>query len=179
MSKDLIIFTVGHSTRTAEEFIGLLAAHGVTLLGDVRTVPRSRTNPQFNKDTLPATLAGAGIDYVHLPELGGLRKTSPESINGGWRNVSFRGYADYMQTPPFAEGIDRLMALGAKDQVAIMCAEAVRWRCHRSLVGDALTVRGVQVEEISSKSKRQPHRMTPFAVVNGTSLTYPEPPALD
>lgn len=172
-SKPPVIFTVGHSTKTAEEFISLLQAHAVTLLLDIRTVPRSRTNPQFNKDALPQTLAQAGIRYQHVPELGGLRKPNKDSINLGWRNLSFRGYADYMQTPQFSHAIDHLLSLAEDHQVALMCAEAVPWRCHRSLVSDALTVRGIPVEELSSIKKRQPHKLTRFAAVSGSKLTYP------
>ena len=168
-------FTVGHSTRTIEEFVALLSGNGVSLLVDVRTVPRSRTNPQFNKDVLPKALKSAGIAYLHVPELGGLRKPRKDSPNGGWRNLSFRGYADHMQSEEFARAIDQLLArIEEGKQLALMCAEAVPWRCHRSLIGDALTVREVQVEELVSPTKRQPHRMTPFAKVRGTKITYPE-----
>lgn len=174
LDRTVVVFTVGHSTRSAEEFIALLQAHGVTLLLDIRTVPRSRTNPQFNKDTLPQTLENVGIGYAHLPELGGLRKTRKDSLNLGWRNLSFRGYADYMQTPEFSDAVERVIALAREKQVALMCAEAVPWRCHRSLVADALMVRGVPVDELSSTKKRQPHKLKPFAAVSGTKLTYPE-----
>jgi len=166
------IFTVGHSTRPAEEFVAMLAAHGVKLLADVRTVPRSRHNPQFNRDTLPETLKRAGIDYVHLPELGGLRKPRVDSTNLGWRNLSFRGYADYMETPAFEAGLDRLIHEANGRPAAVMCAEAVPWRCHRSLIGDALAARGYDVFEIASATKAQPHRMTPFALVRDGRVTY-------
>lgn len=129
------IFTVGHSTRAIEEFVELLRANGVELLIDIRTVPRSRRNPQFNREALPEPLARAEIGYLHMPELGGLRHPRPDSRNGAWRNDSFRGYADYMQTPEFAAAIEKLIELGSGKQAAIMCAEAVPWRCHRSLVG--------------------------------------------
>ncbi len=169
------ILTVGHSTREAADFVALLQAHGVTLLADIRTVPRSRHNPQFNRDALPATLAAAGIEYRHLPGLGGLRKPRPpaESPNGAWRNDSFRGFADYMQTPEFAAALDELVALAQGARVAIMCAEAVPFRCHRSLVADALTARGLEVDHISSARKAAPHRVTPFARLEGTRVTYP------
>jgi uncharacterized protein (DUF488 family) len=167
------IYTVGHSTRPQAEFIALLGAHGVRLLGDVRTMPRSRHNPQFNSDALAASLGEAGIGYVHLPALGGLRHTTPASVNLGWRNKSFRGYADYMQTAPFAKAIDELIALGSSAPTAIMCAEAVPWRCHRSLIADALVVRGIEAPEIVSAERTTPHALTSFARVNGIALTYP------
>jgi uncharacterized protein (DUF488 family) len=167
------VFTIGHSTRAIDEFLRVLRAHGVALVADVRTVPRSRHNPQFNRETLPASLAEAGIGYVHLAALGGLRKPLPDSINAAWKNASFRGYADYMQTPEFAAGLEHLLELARERPTAVMCAEAVPWRCHRSLIGDALTARGVTVEDILSESKRSPHRMTPFARVDGERVTYP------
>ena len=160
-----------------EEFIHLLQAHAVSRVADVRTVPRSRHNPQFNRETLPASLGEAGIGYVHMAELGGLRHASPDSINLGWRNASFRSYADYMQTPAFRTALDQLIQWAKKDRIAIMCAEAVPWRCHRSLIGDALLVRKIQVEDIMSATRRQAHSLTPFAKVRGTRITYPaEPP---
>lgn len=168
-----LVLTVGHSTRPIDEFVSLLSAHQVTRLVDIRTVPRSRTNPQFNKDALPQSLREANISYVHVPGLGGLRKPAKDSPNAGWRNLSFRGYADYMQTPEFDRAINMLMEWREQDRLALMCAEAVPWRCHRSLVADALAIRGVLVEEIASKTKRQVHRMTPFARVQGTSILYP------
>jgi uncharacterized protein (DUF488 family) len=167
------IFTAGHSTRSAEEFVALLKAHRIERLVDVRTVPRSRHNPQFNRDTLPETLRQADIDYLHLPELGGLRKPRADSTNAGWRNLSFRGYADYMETPEFEKGLARLIDVAKTRRAAIMCAEAVPWRCHRSLIGDALAARGVEVFELSSLTQAQPHRLTPFARVEGTRVTYP------
>ena len=167
------IFTIGHSTRAIEEFIELLQAHGVEQLIDIRTVPRSRRNPQFNREALPETLAAAGIDYLHMPSLGGLRHARPDSPNTAWQNASFRGYADYMQTPEFAAAIETLIQLGGDKQTAIMCAEAVPWRCHRSLVGDALTARGIPVEDIMSATRRQAHKLTAFARVEGTRVWYP------
>ena len=167
------VLTVGHSTRPIEEFLDLLRAHGVQLLADIRTVPRSRRNPQFNTDALSEALRPAGVEYVHLAGLGGLRKPRPDSPNGGWKNDSFRGYADYMQTVEFEDNLQRLVQLAAERQVAMMCAEAVPWRCHRSLVADALAARAVEVEHIMSTTRRQPHKVTPFARVEGERVTYP------
>jgi len=169
----LTVYTIGHSTRPTAEFVALLDAHGVRKLVDVRTIPRSRHNPQFNTDALAATLAAAGIGYVHMPSLGGLRRPKPDSINAGWRNVSFRGYADYMQTSAFAAAIDELIGIASSQPTAIMCAEAVPWRCHRSLVADALLVRGVRAVEIVSATRTTPHALTSFARVAGTEITYP------
>ncbi len=168
-----LVLTIGHSTRPIEDFVHLLDTHGVKRLVDVRTVPRSRHNPQFNKDSLPKSLRGAGIAYTHMPGLGGLRHPRKDSTNLGWRNAGFRGFADYMQTPEFQQALEKLIAKAEKERVAIMCAEAVPWRCHRSLIADALLVRGVRVEEISSLTRTQPHRLTPFAHVFGTEVTYP------
>lgn len=168
-----LILTIGHSTRTIEEFITLLQAHDVTRLVDIRTVPRSRRNPQYNRDVLPDLLRPVGIGYVHSAELGGLRRTSAASINTGWRNLSFRGYADHMQTLAFALAIDQLLEWARDDRLVLMCAEAVPWRCHRSLIADALLVRNVRCEDISSPKRRTPHRITRFACVRGTQITYP------
>ena len=167
------IFTIGHSTRSSEEFIALLLGHHVELVVDVRTVPRSRRNPQFNRETLAQSLQAAGIGYEHHAELGGFRRPSPDSINAGWRNASFRGYADYMQTAAFAAAVERLAKRADHARPAVMCAEAVPWRCHRSLIADALVARGISVEEIMSATRRQPHVMTSFAHVEGTTITYP------
>jgi len=167
------VLTVGHSTRPIGEFVALLRGHGVARLVDVRTVPRSRHNPQFNGDALAGSLAAAAIGYSHAPALGGLRSPRPGSVNGGWRNRSFQGYADYMQTAPFAEAVTGLIGLAKHDRVAIMCAEAVPWRCHRSLIADALLARGVAACEIVSAKRLQRHRLTPFAVVDGERVTYP------
>ena len=167
------IYAVGHSTRTVEELVELLRAHGVETLADIRTVPRSRTNPQFNRDALPRTLAAAGLRYAHLPRLGGLRRPRPESPNAAWRNTSFRGYADYMLTEDFAQGLEELRLLAGEGPVAVMCAEALRWRCHRSLVADALYARGVQVLHITSRTRAEPHRLTPFAELHGRQVLYP------
>jgi uncharacterized protein (DUF488 family) len=170
------IYAVGHSTRTAEELVELLRAHGVETLADIRTVPRSRTNPQFNRDVLPRTLAAAGLRYAHLPRLGGLRRPRPDSPNGAWRNLSFRGYADYMLTDDFTQGLEELRLLAQEGPVALMCAEALRWRCHRSLVADALYARGVQVLHITSRTHAEPHRLTPFAQLHGRQVLYPAQP---
>ena len=168
-----MVLTVGHSTRPIDDFIALLKAHGVETVVDVRTVPKSRRNPQFGQDALPHSLANAGIGYTHVPALGGLRRARPDSPNAGWRNASFRGYADHMQTPQFAQALAEVMQRAGRERLALMCAEAVPWRCHRSLIADALLVRGVPVEDIASPTRRTPHRLTPFARVRGTALTYP------
>jgi uncharacterized protein (DUF488 family) len=168
-----IVLTIGHSTRTLEEFIGLLQAHGATRVVDVRTVPRSRHNPQFNKASLPRSLKKAGLGYVHTPGLGGLRHARRDSLNMGWRNASFRGYADYMQTPEFEQSLEELIRLANQDRIVLMCAEAVPWRCHRSLIADALLVRGIRTGDIMSPTRRQVHTLTPFAKVRGTTITYP------
>jgi uncharacterized protein (DUF488 family) len=170
-----IVYTVGHSTHPIDEFVQILQAHGIELLADVRTIPKSRHNPQFNKEELQQELQRNGIEYMHLPELGGLRHLTKDSINTGWRNSSFRGYADYMQTEEFKAAIEKLIALAAEKRTAIMCAEAVPWRCHRSLIGDALLVRGLQVNDIMSEKSASPHKLTPWAHVEGVSVTYPEP----
>ena len=168
-----LVMTIGHSTHTLEEFIRLLQAHGATCVVDVRTVPRSRHNPQFNKASLPRSLKKAGLGYVHTPGLGGWRQAKRDSPNGGWRNASFRGYADYMQTPEFAQSLEELIRLANQDRIVLMCAEAVPWRCHRSLIADALLVRGIRTEDIMSATRRQVHTLTPFAEVRGTAITYP------
>jgi uncharacterized protein (DUF488 family) len=167
------MWTVGHSTRSGEELVALLAGHGIVRLVDVRTLPRSRRNPQFNQEALPATLEVAGIAYVHMPGLGGLRSPRPDSTNLAWRNPGFRGYADYMQTPEFATNLAALVELAGRGRAAVMCAEAVPWRCHRSLLADALAVRGVRVEHILSPGLAEPHALTAWAHVEGTTVTYP------
>lgn len=172
---DTLVCTIGHSNRPIEDFIGLLWSNEITLVIDVRTIPRSRHNPQFNLDALPATLAAAGLDYAHMPGLGGLRHVRADSPNGGWHNASFRGYADYMQTADFAENIDRLVALARSQRCVLMCAEAVPWRCHRSMIADALLVRGLRVEDIIAPHGRKPHVLTSFARVEGLNLSYPPP----
>ncbi len=168
------IYTIGHSTRKLEDFEELLEDFGVALLVDIRTVPRSRHVPHFNSGKLARALARKKIAYRHLKLLGGLRKPSKESINLGWRNLSFRGYADYMQSEDFQAGLSELETLARKQKAAIMCAEAVPWRCHRSLVADALSVRGWQVRHILSRANQQIHQLTPFAAVEGESVTYPQ-----
>jgi len=167
------VFTIGHSTRPIDAFINLLTAHGVQRLVDVRTIPQSRHNPQFGREQLSASLERAGIHYTHMPGLGGLRRPRKDSINTGWRNTSFRGYADYMQTREFEESLDRCIDLANEEQVALMCAEAVPWRCHRSLIADALLARGIDVREITSATEARPHALTPWARVDGTKVTYP------
>ena len=167
------VFTIGHSTLPIDRFLGLLETYGIERLADIRTVPRSRHNPQFNADALTGALAAGGIDYAPMPALGGLRHSLKDSPNTGWRNESFRGYADYMQTPAFAEALDTLIALARQKRLAMMCAEAVPWRCHRSLVADALAVRGVAAIDILPNANSRPHELTPFACVEGTRLTYP------
>lgn len=152
----------------------MLQAHGAACVVDVRTVPRSRHNPQFNKTSLPRSLKKAGMGYVHMAGLGGLRHARADSINMGWRNTSFRGYADYMQTPEFEQSLNELIHLANQQQIALMCAEAVPWRCHRSLIADALLVRGIRAEDIMSATRCQVHALTPFAKVRGTTITYPD-----
>ena len=169
----VIVLTIGHSTRTIEEFLAMLAAHGVQRLVDVRTIPKSRHVPQFNSDALAASLRERGMDYLHMKSLGGLRHAKKESFNLGWRNASFRGYADYMATSEFRDALQHLLDLAHEKPTVIMCAEAVPWRCHRSLIGDALLVRGVDVEDIMSATATRPHEMTPFAKVDGLNVVYP------
>lgn len=168
------IFTIGHSTRPIAEFIDLLKKNGVEQVIDIRTIPRSRYNPQYEQEALNRSLQEAGMDYIHMKNLGGLRPKVKDSINTGWRNESFRNYADYMQTPAFSEAVEELIARAKTKPSAIMCAEAVPWRCHRSLVADALTVRGVVVRDIMDAEKTTMHQMTPFAVTEGTHITYPK-----
>lgn len=172
-----LICTIGHSNRPLETFIDLLQRNQIERVLDVRTVPRSRHNPQFNQDALPSSLRSAHISYTHLPGLGGLRHARADSPNTGWRNLSFRGYADYMQSSEFAENIDRVIELADTERCVLMCAEAVPWRCHRSLIADALLVRGIGVEDIIGPKSRKPHVLTSFARVEGTKVLYP--PAVD
>ncbi|BDU06858.1 DUF488 domain-containing protein [Nocardia cyriacigeorgica] len=171
-----LVYTIGHSTRPVAEFIAILEHVGIGLVADIRTVPKSRHNPQFHIDRLAGSLAAAGIGYRPRPGLGGLRKPARDSINTGWRNASFRGYADYMQTRSFEEAIEELIALTAEHVTVIMCAEAVFWRCHRRLVADALLVRGIDVQHIMGASTLTPAAMTSFASVRGTRVTYPSTP---
>lgn len=167
------ILTIGHSTRPIDEFIALLRAHGITDLIDVRTVPRSRHNPQFNRDSLPVSLARAGIGYVHRPDLGGLRHPRKDSRNTGWRNSGFRGFADYMETPEFAAALASLKVHAERSHIAIMCAEAVPWRCHRSLIADALTAHGIPVGHIMNEHPAELHRLTSFAQIDAGNVCYP------
>jgi uncharacterized protein (DUF488 family) len=174
-----IVLTIGHSTRTIEEFINLVLSHGVNQVADVRTMPRSRHNPQFNADTLPGSLKKAGVGYVHLAGLGGLRHPTRDSLNIGWRNRSFRGFADYMQTAEFERSLGEFIELARLGGVALMCAEAVPWRCHRSLIADALLVRGIHVEHILSLAQCQIHTLTRFAKIRGSQITYPDENSAD
>jgi uncharacterized protein (DUF488 family) len=171
------MLTIGHSTLPIDTFLAILRENGVCTLADIRTIPKSRHNPQFAQENLARSLAEAGIEYRWQRTLGGLRRPRKDSINTGWRNTSFRGYADYMQTPEFSAAIDDLLSAAPHDHTLIMCAEAVPWRCHRSLVADALTVRGIPVENIlydaHGKSRREPHHLTPFLRVQDQHLWYP------
>ena len=169
----LTVQTIGHSTRTLEEFSELLKTYSVNLLVDVRTVPRSRHNPQFNKETLPASLKQHGVRYIHMPEIGGLRHPKHDSINTAWKNSGFRGYADYMQTQEFTDSLLKIIALARENRLALMCAEALPWRCHRSLISDALVVRHVKVEHVISKDSTINHTLNEMAHVEGTKITYP------
>jgi uncharacterized protein (DUF488 family) len=167
------VFTVGHSTLQTERFSALLQTYGIERLVDIRTIPRSRHNPQFNDSALAASLTAHNLEHVHIPALGGLRHAHKDSANTGWRNASFRGYADYMQTSAFHDALEALIQMSREKRIAIMCAEAVPWRCHRSLVADALKVRGVPVIEILSENNYRMHQLTPFAQVEGVRITYP------
>ena len=168
-----VLWTIGHSTRPIVEFIGLIQTHDIQLLADVRTIPYSRHNPQYNQDTLAKSLKGSNIRYQHILPLGGRRKSRPDSVNVGWKNEGFRGYADYMQTQEFWNALEDLMATAQRLPVVIMCAEAVPWRCHRSLISDALVIRGWTVQHIISANSLQSHTLTPFAKLEDNRLTYP------
>lgn len=170
----LVIFTVGHSTRSIDELTQLLRDHGIRRVVDVRSIPRSRHNPQFNRLELSRVLRNRRIHYRHMKNLGGLRHARKDSPNAGWRNASFRGFADYMQSPDFEQALSQLIHLAAAEPTAIMCAEAVPWRCHRSLIADALLVRGIQVFHIYNRTKAAPHALTSFAKVHGSRVIYPE-----
>jgi uncharacterized protein (DUF488 family) len=167
------IFTIGHSTRATDEFLALLVAHNIEQLVDVRTIPRSRHNPQFNQKELRASLSRIHVHYEHLERLGGLRRPRKDSINLGWENVSFRGFADFMQTPAFEQGLNRLKALASDRTTAIMCAEALPWRCHRSLIADALVTQGWRVLHIQSRKTAAPHGPTPLMTVRDGKVVYP------
>ena len=167
------MFTVGHSARPLPEFLTLLRAVWVRCLVDVRRFPRSRHNPQFNGDRLADVLGESGIRYMHVAGLGGRRRPLPGSPNGGWRNASFRGYADYMLTPEFSVALRTVVELASGERIALMCAEAVPWRCHRSLIADALVVSGLAVVHILGPNQLRPHMLTPFARVSAGRLSYP------
>jgi uncharacterized protein (DUF488 family) len=169
------LFTIGHSTHAIDEFIALLKAHDVRHLVDVRSIPKSRHVPQFNGDALAGSLRAAGIEYTHLKTLGGRRHSRKDSINTGWRNASFRGFADYMATAQFAEGLNALMQIARSTPSAIMCAEAVPWRCHRSLIADALSLKGWEVRDILTLAPAVEHKLTPFLVAVDGRPTYPKP----
>jgi uncharacterized protein (DUF488 family) len=174
---DFRLYTIGHSTRPITEFIAMLKAHAVDRLVDVRTVPRSRHNPQYERDALSESLRHEHLEYTHMPGLGGLRHPRKDSLtNLGWRNLSFRGYADYMQTPEFETQLQELIKMARREQIAVMCAEAVPWRCHRSLIADALLARDIEVAEIASASQIKPFTLHPWAQVNGTQVSYPALP---
>jgi uncharacterized protein (DUF488 family) len=168
-----IVLTIGHSNRPFPEFLNMLQAHAVTHVIDVRKMPGSRKNPQFSQEHLAPALAAEGIGYTHLPKLGGLRRRHTDSPNTGWKNASFQGFADYMATPEFDEGLAELLGQSRDKRAALLCAEAVPWRCHRSLIADALAVRGIPVEHILSASRSQTHTLRDWAQVDGTSITYP------
>jgi len=167
------ILTIGHSTHVLEEFVSMLRSHAVSLIVDIRTIPKSHHNPQFNRETIAESLKREGICYLHMPGLGGLRHANRESVNTAWRNASFRGFADYMLTPEFEKNVETLIETAGKTRLALMCAEAVPWRCHRSLIADALLCRGIPVEHIMTAAHRQIHVMTPWAKVEGTRIFYP------
>lgn len=169
------IFTVGHSTRSIKEFVKLLHAHGIEEIVDVRSIPMSRYNPQFNTSALKESLRQEHIRYRHLKKLGGLRHSKKNSINLGWRNASFRGFADYMAAPEFSKGLEMLTKIASNRPTAIMCAEAVPWRCHRSLIADALSKKGWNVKDIITAATAKKHRVTPFLKVRKEQFTYPEP----
>ncbi len=173
MNSGITVYTIGHSTRSARDVINLLKKEGIEIVIDVRSVPRSAFNPQFNKDTFPAELSKEGIGYVYMKGLGGLRKPEKDSMNTGWNNASFRGFADYMQTQEFEQNLEGLLKTASQKKAAIMCAEAVPWRCHRLLISDALTVRGVRVEHIMGVQGLQAHELTLFLKAEGTKITYP------
>ncbi|MBI4198617.1 MAG: DUF488 domain-containing protein [Chloroflexi bacterium] len=168
-----LVVTIGHSTRPMGDFLALLRAHHVWVVADVRTIPRSRRNPQFNKDNLDEVLRASCLEYLHVPGLGGLRRPRPGSPNTGWINDSFRGFADYMQTREFEQALQRITDLATRGTLALMCAEALPWRCHRSLIADALLVRCIRVEHILGMGRRRPHEITSLARVEGTRIVYP------
>ena len=173
------LWTIGHSTRTLETFTGLLERERIALIADVRAFPASRRHPHFNGDALAHSLASLGIDYVHFPELGGRRRADPDASPSAWRNASFGAYAAHMLGEEFAAGLDRLLAVAREQRTAIMCSEAVPWRCHRNLIADTLVARGVEVLHIGD-AKASAHALTSFAVVRDGEVHYPpEQPQLD
>ncbi len=172
-ASELTILTIGHSTRSLEEFVELIKTYSVALIVDVRSVPRSRHNPQFNKETLPNSLKTYDIKYIHMPDIGGLRHPKRDSINLAWKNSSFRGYADYMQTQEFTDNLLKIIALARENCLALTCAEALPWRCHRSLISDALVARNIKVEHIITKTSCLNHEINEMAHVVGTQITYP------
>jgi len=171
-SQELIIYTIGHSNQPVEKFLELLKARNIEEIVDVRTIPKSRHNPQFNQDNLRASLQETGIGYQHLKKLGGLRHTTKDSINTGWKNASFRGFADYMQTADFEKGLDQLRKIAKQKKTAIMCAEAVPWRCHRSLIADALVIEKWDVFHIQSRKTAKKHELTSFLKVSNGQMIY-------
>jgi uncharacterized protein (DUF488 family) len=172
----MTVWTIGHSTHSFEEFVRLLAMHDISLLADIRTVPKSRRHPHFNAEALAQSLPGRGVTYVELPRLGGWRRPAPDSPNGAWRNLSFRGYADYAMSDDFDEGLAQLRELAAAQPTAMMCAEAVWWRCHRRLVADRLVVARDTVCHIGANGRTSAHQLTEFAAVNRDGqVTYPAP----
>jgi uncharacterized protein (DUF488 family) len=171
--KPVLIYTIGHSTRPLDDFLALLGAHGIRRLVDIRSIPKSRRHPHFAGEALSASLAAAGIEYAHRKALGGMRKPRPDSRNTAWRVEGFRGYADYMETEAFRAALEELLVMAAGPvPTAIMCAEAVPWRCHRQLVADALVAKGVEVRHITSASLASPHTLTEFARVEDGRVTY-------
>jgi uncharacterized protein (DUF488 family) len=169
----MTIFTIGHSTRSLDDFLALLRAHGVVQLADIRTVPKSRRHPHFARDALERSLPAAGVAYRHFPALGGLRRPRRDSRNSAWRHEGFRGYADHMETPEFDAAVDDLMGWGSGAPTAVMCAEAMWWQCHRRLLADALAARGVEVRHIMSAASAPPHEITEFARIEGERVSYP------
>jgi uncharacterized protein (DUF488 family) len=172
----MTVWTIGHSTHSFEAFVRLLAMHDISLLADIRTVPKSRRHPHFNAQALAQSLPGHGVTYVELPRLGGWRRAAPDSPNGAWRNLSFRGYADYAMGDDFAEGLAQLRELAAAQATAMMCAEALWWRCHRRLVADRLVLAGDTVCHIGADARTSAHQLTEFAALNPDGeVTYPAP----
>lgn len=175
MDKNITVFTVGHSTRSLDEFLQLLKHYSINELIDIRTIPKSRHNPQFNEHEFAHFLRSHHIGYRHQKNLGGLRHPHKDSVNTAWKNSSFRGFADYMQTEEFQKGLETLIKIAHEKNVVVMCAEALPWRCHRSLIGDALVLHEIDVEDIFSMTLCKPHKLTPWAVVHKKTITYPAP----